>query len=119
MVKYSDYTKKTDEIISMIDLNYMLALARKERHTLRLVRGSYINDDIVWSKKANVLSHNYRMACTQIRDFIADNNDKIIKINTTSNSNYPINRNTIIYIPLEYDIDNLNRELRRSCISVR
>ncbi|XWV25662.1 hypothetical protein QJ856_gp0091 [Tupanvirus deep ocean] len=102
--------KKVSEIISAIDLNYILAEAQKEKYVVSLLNGN-LENRIRWENDICNLSYNYEIATGIIYQYISVHKDKIIKINVSSkNDIYPLNRNIIIYVPYEIDISKVKRE---------
>lgn len=103
-VKYLSFFKKqVDEIISRIDLFYILKEAQQKKYSVSLFCGIF-DDKILWNDDEYHLSYNFNLSCGMIFNFISKNSDKIIKINVRSDDYYPLNRNIIIYAPNDIDI---------------
>ena len=97
-------------IISAIDLNYILAEAKREKYNVSLIRGE-LDKKIKWSNDICHLSYNYELSAAIIYRYITHNHDKIIKLNISSSGNfYPLNRNMVIYLPEKIDINEIKKE---------
>lgn len=104
---------RVSKIISAIDLNYILAEAQKEKYDVNLIYGN-IEDKIKWSNNTCNLSYNYEISTGILYQFISVHRDKIIKINISSINNiFPLNRNIIIYVPYEMNINKIKKEYKR------
>jgi len=101
---------KINEMFCTIDLNYILAEARKEKYKLSLTNGHILNN-IKWENDECYLSYNYDICVRLISHYILNHFDKIIKLNISSDHDiYPLDRNMIIYIPEKIDIDKICKE---------
>lgn len=106
----ADLKKKITEIIAAIDLNYILAEAKKENYQVKLICGN-LKNYIEWSDDICHLSNNYEISTGILYQFISNHSNKIIKINITSDDYfYPLNRNIIIYVPYEKDLIKIKKE---------
>jgi len=106
----NDLRHRVSEIISAIDLNYILAEARKEKYKVSLNHG-ILKNHIKWSIDTCHLSYNYEISTGIIHQFLSIHYDKIIKINISSNNDIlPLNRNIIIYIPSKTDLERIKQE---------
>lgn len=115
---YYNLNKKIDQIISAIDLNYILAEARREEYSVSLTCGDFVNNvslvskkQIKWYNNKCNLSYNYELSTGIMYQFISTHEDKIIKINISSVDNiYPLNRNIIIYVPFKKYLSRIKKE---------
>lgn len=101
--------KKTEEIIASIDLFYILKEAAQKSYDVCLICGIF-TDKLIWEDGAYNLSYNFNLSCGMIYNFIINNSNKIIKINISSDDEFPIDRNIIIYVPFEIDIYRIKKE---------
>jgi hypothetical protein len=102
--------KKVADIIAAIDLNYILAEAKRDQYKISLMCGD-LDANITWSGDISYLSYNYEMASGIIYHFISVHKDKIIKINISSDNDiFPLNKNIIIYVPYEIDLNRVKKE---------
>lgn len=101
--------KKINRIISAIDLNYILAEARKEKYNVTLTHG-VLKDNIRWAHISHNLSLNYEISIGLLYNFISLHNDKIIKLTISSDDFFSLNRNIIIHVPSEIDINKVKKE---------
>lgn len=97
------------DIVSAIDLNYILAEAKKERYNVSLTCGR-LEDNIKWARFSRDLSFNYDIAFAILCKFVSSHSDKIIRLTVTSDDIFPLNRNMIIYVPYEIDINRVKKE---------
>lgn len=97
------------QIISAIDLNYILAEARKENYEVSLCCGN-INDKINWDRKKHYLSFNYEESVRILQHYISLHKNKIIKLNVSSDSYYPLDRNIIVHVPCCENINCIKKE---------
>lgn len=103
-----------DAIVEAIDLNYILACAKRDNHCVQLVCGS-LEKNLIWSNESCILSYNYKTATDLMYDFININFDRIIKIKiSSSNYMHPYNQNIIIYVPYYMDLYNIRKEYNHS-----
>lgn len=104
-------TKIVNDIIAEIDLNYLIAEAVKNNYDLILVHGE-LDTTIEWSTNTYHIPCNYELAVSVLHYFIGKNMDKIIKLKSVSKFDcvYGLNRNTIIYVPYEYDIELIRKQ---------
>lgn len=105
-------SKMVAEIDRAIDLNRILARAEAEKQTVKLVAGVYnkTKDCIEWGMSQVVLSYNYDISYGLMYSFIHQNQNKIIRINTTKMGPYTLNRNIVIHVPIKADLDRIRRE---------
>lgn len=108
-IELDKYVKGIDKAI---DLNRILARAQAEQHQIKLITGIYNpeRDRIVWGACEQNLPYFYKLAYGLLYNFIQAHQDKIIKINTTNNGLYPLNRNIVIHVPIDIDLDRIKRE---------
>jgi hypothetical protein len=97
------------EIISAIDLNYILAEAEQQKYQVCLMCGD-LRETITWGNMNRYLSFNYEISTGIIYDFISKHNDKIIKLNIKSDDFIVFDRNIVIYVPYEVDIHRVKKE---------
>ena len=103
--------QKVINIIAAIDLNYILAEAKREQYSVNLICGD-LKNHIKWSSTSCSLSYNYEISTGMVFQFISVHKDKIIKINVSSDDIYPLNRNIIMYVPYEIDLEKVKSEYR-------
>lgn len=104
------YASKVKEIDSAINLNYLLADAFQNRYEVSLSFG-HLNKNIEWSKKTQPLSYSYQLTLTLLSNYLLKHSNKIIKLNISStNIMMPFNRNIIIYVPYDIDIQKIKNE---------
>lgn len=109
---YANLKSKMYEIVSAIDLNYILAEAKRYGYRVCLVYGD-LEQHVKWSSNATYLSHNYELSVGILYHFLSLHSDKIIKINITSDDDiFPLNRNMIIHVPYQFDIDKIKKEYK-------
>ena len=98
-------------IIKAIDLNYLIAINKRENNFMKLFHGSIEKDNILWNNNYCIIPYDYINACSMINQFITTYSDKIIKMNITNNDIiHPINSNTIIYFPISININKIRKE---------
>lgn len=97
------------QILLAIDLNYILAEAKKEQYMVTLSYGN-LKEDIKWNRNPRHLSLNYEISKKIIHNFISKHKNNIIKLNVSSDNFFPLNRNIIIYVPYEIDINKVKQE---------
>lgn len=104
------------QIIAAIDLNYLLAEARRDGYKVSLMcadleRNKYKRNKYKWSSQQYHLSYNYEISSNILYQFISSHTDKIIKINVSSIDDiFPLNRNIIIYVPCGIDPGYIKKE---------
>ena len=111
---FNNLQKKVEEIISAIDLNYILAEAYREKYKVSLMYGDLVGC-IKWHGEQCDLSYNYERSSGIIYEFITIHANKIIKLNISSTDNiFSLNRNMVIYFPIHIDI----KKIRKECTSI-
>lgn len=95
--------KRLSEIVSAIDLNYILAEAKQQNYKISLISGFVKNkNQIEWYlDQTEYLSYNYDLAVGMLFDYLMSNQNRLVRINISSKNSdfYPLNRNIIIHIP--------------------
>lgn len=105
-----NFRNKVNNIISSIDLNYVLAEARQRGYQVSLVSG-ILDEKIIWTKEECFLSYNYEISTGIVYQFISQHQDKIVKMHVSSMDDfYPINRTMIVYVPYHIDIKKIKKE---------
>lgn len=94
------FLRVMEQIAFVIDLNYILAESRQEDYTIYLDSGHLTNDRIKWLDKRLFLSPSYDISYSSMLDYLASNEDKIIKI-ASIDRRYPNNeiKTKVIYFP--------------------
>lgn len=115
MSRFTD--KYLNFIIQSIDLNYILAEAEKEKYQVSLNSGVF-EGIVKWGCNTKTLPYNYNISYGVIEHFLKKNYNKIIKINVLSKDENPLDRNIILHVPLNYDINQIKKEYHSvvSCI---
>lgn len=102
---------KITEIADRIGLNYLIAEAIRDNQKISLYSGDYDGNKIYWSPNYYNIKMDYDLAIDDLLYFININVDKIIKLNIFCQKETScLNRNVIIHIPYEIDIDNIRKE---------
>lgn len=104
------FRQKINNILSSIDLNYVLAEARQRGYQVSLVSG-VLNEKVKWTNEECFLSYNYEISTGIVYQFITKHQDKIVKLHVSSVDDFfPINRTMIVYVPYHIDIQRVKKE---------
>lgn len=98
------------DIVESVDLNYILKNAQHKMYLVELVIGKIDGDTVKYTKNYT-LSCDIDISIAIMYKVLKKNIDRIIKIKITSEDYInPVNKNIIIFVPFEQELQNIKKE---------